>query len=55
MEDKLINYTLVGEEFLFYNLFFFFFLHSIATHQHFEQRGATGRINLDFFQNHLKP
>ena len=30
------------------------FLHSAAIHQYFEQRGGTGRSNLDFFSELLK-
>ena len=52
MEDKLI--LIKVKNFLFINTEFFFCI-IFATHQHFEQRGATGRLNLDFFQNHLKP
>ena len=51
MEDKLIlkvkNFLLINTEFFFCIIF--------ATIQHFKQRGATGRLNLDIFQNHLKP
>ena len=46
MEDKLINRALVGEEF---PIFFFF-----CIYQYLEQRGGTGRSNLDFFSELLK-
>ena len=47
------NFLFLNTEFFSFSFSFcFFFLHSTAIHLYFEQRGGTGRLNLDFFENY---